>query len=119
MKFTRAWLTPLAPVSNDPRRDYRADRLLRGHHAFVLHRVVGTELLAAYLATSPGGLDAAAVIAASTHVDMPFVMGLQTVRLFVVLLLGPALARFMARRSRIDRVSGGVRSKSSLVSSEG
>jgi hypothetical protein len=77
-----------------------------GAVALILHCIVGTELLTAYLATSPGGLDAAAVIAASTNVDMPFVMGLQTVRLIVVLLLGPALARFVARRSGIDRVSG-------------
>jgi membrane AbrB-like protein len=67
--------------------------------ALLLHRVVGTDLLTAHLATSPGGLDAAAVLAASTNVDMPFVMGLQTVRLIVVLLLGPSLARFVARRS--------------------
>jgi membrane AbrB-like protein len=39
--------------------------------ALLLHRVVGTDLLTAYLATSPGGLDAAAVIAASTNVDSP------------------------------------------------
>jgi membrane AbrB-like protein len=69
-----------------------------GAVALLLHRVVGTDLLTAYLATSPGGLDAAAVIGASTNVDMPFVMGLQTVRLIVVLLLGPSLARFVARR---------------------
>jgi hypothetical protein len=75
-----------------------------GAVALVLHRVVGTELLTAYLATSPGGVDAAAVIAASSNVDLPFVMGLQTVRLVVVLFLGPALARFVARRSGIDRV---------------
>jgi membrane AbrB-like protein len=70
-----------------------------GAVALVLHRVVGTELLTAYLATSPGGVDAAAVIAASAKVDMPFVMGLQTARLIVVLFFGPALARFVARLS--------------------
>ena len=70
-----------------------------GAVAWVLHRVVGTEPLTAYLATSPGGVDAAAVIAASTKVDMPFVMGLQTLRLIVALFLGPALARLVARQS--------------------
>jgi uncharacterized protein len=77
--------------------------------ALVLHHALGTDLLTAYLATSPGGVDAAAVIAASTNVDMPIVMGLQTVRLIVVLLLGPSLARFIARRSGIDST------KSSLI----
>lgn len=76
--------------------------LFCGAVALVLNRVVGTELLTAYLATSPGGVDAAAVIATSAKVDLPFVMGLQTVRLFVVLGLGPVLARFVARKSRFD-----------------
>ncbi|WP_422924535.1 AbrB family transcriptional regulator [Singulisphaera sp. PoT] len=75
-----------------------------GGSALLLHRVAGTELLTAYLATSPGGVDAAAVIAASTDVDLPFVMGLQTVRLIVVLCFGPTLAKFVAARSMIDDV---------------
>jgi uncharacterized protein len=52
--------------------------------------------LTAYLATSPGGVDAAAIIAASTKVDTPFVMALQTVRMVVMLLVGPYIARWMA-----------------------
>jgi membrane AbrB-like protein len=54
--------------------------------------------LTAYLATSPGGLDSVAIIAASTRVDVPFVMALQTVRFVLILLVGPALSRFVARR---------------------
>jgi membrane AbrB-like protein len=54
--------------------------------------------LTAYLATSPGGLDSVAIIAASTRVDVPFVMALQTGRFLLILLLGPALSRFVARR---------------------
>ena len=54
--------------------------------------------LTAYLATSPGGLDSVAIIAASTRVDVPFVMALQTVRFMLILLLGPALSRFVAGR---------------------
>ena len=45
-----------------------------------------------YLATSPGGVDAAAIIAASTKVDTPFVMALQTIRVIVVLAVGPHVA---------------------------
>jgi uncharacterized protein len=70
-----------------------------GAVALLLHRVVGTELLTAYLATSPGGLDSAIIIATSTKVDMPFVMGMQTARLLVGMFVGPSLARFIARRS--------------------
>jgi membrane AbrB-like protein len=52
--------------------------------------------LTAYLATSPGGVDAAAIIAASTKVDTPFVMALQTVRVIVLLAIGPQVARWVA-----------------------
>lgn len=55
--------------------------------------------LTAYLATSPGGLDSIAIIAASSTVDVAFVMALQTARLILVTLFGPALARFVADRA--------------------
>ncbi|CAK7060219.1 MAG: hypothetical protein DELT_01400 [Desulfovibrio sp.] len=56
--------------------------------------------LTAYLATSPGGADAVAIIAASSGGDMAFIMGTQTLRLFVVVLTGPYLARAAARLVR-------------------
>jgi uncharacterized protein len=52
--------------------------------------------LTAYLATSPGGVDAAAIIAASTKVDTSYVMALQTVRVIVLLAIGPQIARWVA-----------------------
>jgi uncharacterized membrane protein AbrB (regulator of aidB expression) len=63
----------------------------------MLTRVLHVDLMTAYLATSPGGLDTVAIIAAGTRVDMAFVMALQTLRLFTILLTGPALARFISR----------------------
>ena len=66
--------------------------------AWLLARLRGIDMLTAYLATSPGGADSIAIIAASANVDQPFVMAFQTVRLFVVFLAGPALARAVARR---------------------
>lgn len=68
-----------------------------GGLAWILVRTAGVDPLTAYLATSPGGMDSVAIIAASSKVDLPFVMTLQTVRLFLVLMLGPALARLIAR----------------------
>ncbi|WP_454628432.1 AbrB family transcriptional regulator [Bradyrhizobium cenepequi] len=59
--------------------------------------------LTAYLATSPGGVDAAAIIAASTKVDTSFVMALQTVRVILLLLVGPSVARWVA--GTLDRPS--------------
>ena len=65
--------------------------------AWMLTRVLHIDLMTAYLATSPGGLDTVAIIAAGSRVDMTFVMALQTLRLFTILLTGPALARFISR----------------------
>ena len=64
--------------------------------AWMLVVLLHVDPLTAYLATSPGGVDAAAIIAASTKVDMPFVMALQTLRVIVVLAIGPAVARWVA-----------------------
>ena len=70
---------------------------LCGGLAFALHEAAGTDPLTAYLATSPGGADAVAIIAASSPVDIPFVMAMQVGRLLVALLVGPALARLIVR----------------------
>ncbi len=53
----------------------------------------GIDPLTAYLATSPGGADVVAIIAVSSGGNMVFIMGAQTLRLFLVLLTGPYLAR--------------------------
>jgi len=66
--------------------------------AAALGRLLGIDALAAYLATSPGGADSVAIIAASSHVDAPLVMAFQTARLLAVVAFGPMLSRFIARR---------------------
>ena len=68
-----------------------------GALGFALHEAAGTDALTAYLATSPGGADAVAIIAASSPVDVPFVMAMQVGRLLLVILIGPSLARMIAR----------------------
>jgi membrane AbrB-like protein len=65
----------------------------------VLLTYAGIDPLTAYLATSPGGADSVAIIAASSNVDVAFVMGLQTARLIIVIVIGPGIARFMSRRA--------------------
>lgn len=69
-----------------------------GGLAWLLCRHFHLDALTAYLATSPGGMDSIAIIAASSHVDLKFVMALQSVRLFLVVLIGPVLARYVAIR---------------------
>ncbi len=71
-----------------------------GGLAWLLAEHFHLDPLTAYLATSPGGMDTIAVIAAtSQNVDLEFVMALQTVRLFLVIFLGPVLARLFARKT--------------------
>lgn len=76
-----------------------------GGLALVLTRVFRVDPLTAYLATSPGGIDSVAIIAASSKVDLPFVMALQTVHLFIVILIGPTFAGIVARRMIIAKPS--------------
>lgn len=67
--------------------------------AFLLVVIAGVDPLTAYLATSPGGADTVAIIAASSHVDASFVMATQIARFLTVLLLGPPVARLIAKRN--------------------
>ena len=67
--------------------------------AWLLAAFAGTDWLTAYLATSPGGLDTVIAIALSSQCDVPFVLCLQTVRLFAVVLVSPWLARAISRWS--------------------
>ena len=83
---------------------------LCGGLAFALHEAAGTDALTAYLATSPGGADAVAIIAASSRVDLPFVMAMQIGRLLVALLVGPTLARTIARWAGSEPAPSGVQS---------
>jgi uncharacterized membrane protein AbrB (regulator of aidB expression) len=58
------------------------------------------DALTAYLATSPGGLDTVAIIAASTpRVDLQFVLALQSMRLLFVIGLAPLTTRLVVRLS--------------------
>lgn len=69
-----------------------------GGLAWLLSHELGIDPLTAYLATSPGGLDSVAIIAAvSDSVDLSFVMALQAARLLFVLMFGPSLARMVSR----------------------
>ena len=71
-----------------------------GAVAWLLAHTIGIDPLTAYLATSPGGMDTVAIIAAaSDDVDLSFVMTLQTMRFIIVLLFGPPVARWLASRA--------------------
>jgi membrane AbrB-like protein len=72
-----------------------------GGLAWLISHVLGIDPLTAYLATSPGGMDSVAIIAAAAqNVDISFVMALQSARFLVVLIAGPSIARLVARSIR-------------------
>jgi membrane AbrB-like protein len=79
--------------------------------AFLLIRFLRVDPLTAYLATSPGGLDTVAVIANGSTADVSFVMALQTARLLLIVVIGPPLARLVARlagvRHPLPKKNGG------------
>lgn len=65
---------------------------------WLLHRMLGVDPLTAYLATSPGGMDSIAIIAAASRdVNLSFIMALQMARFLFVLFFGPAVSRLVAR----------------------
>jgi len=74
-----------------------------GLYAFALTYIAKVDLLTAYLATSPGGADSIAIIAASSPVDMSFVMALQTARFVLVVITGPSVSRFVLKRLKLEK----------------
>jgi membrane AbrB-like protein len=73
---------------------------MSGVFAMLLVVFAGIDPLSAFLATSPGGADSVAIIAASTKVDVPFVMTMQIARFLFVVATGPATARLLSRAAR-------------------
>lgn len=60
----------------------------------------GTDPLTAYLALSPGGIDAAVIIAAHADVSLTVILAAQFARLLIVIAGAPALAKWLAQRHR-------------------
>lgn len=67
--------------------------------AACLSQLANIDPLTAYLATSPGGADSVAVIAATSAVDAGFVMAMQLARFLMVLVFGPQVSKFVATRA--------------------
>ncbi|RZI89946.1 MAG: AbrB family transcriptional regulator [Pseudomonas sp.] len=68
--------------------------------AWLLAWVTGHDFLSMYLATSPGGLDAMAIIAVETQSDVGLVLAMQTLRLFAVIITGAFCARQIIRLAK-------------------
>ncbi|KXW57366.1 AbrB family transcriptional regulator [Ferrovum myxofaciens] len=97
LRFTRKILRYAARVASKIALSTTLLIALCGGLAWLLHRMLDIDPLTAYLATSPGGADSVAIIAASSPVDLPFVMAMQMARFILVLLIGPLLAKTVTR----------------------
>lgn len=62
----------------------------------LLARLTGVSLLEGYLATTPGGLYAVLATATDSEADAAFVLAVQVLRLFAMLLTAPLIARGIA-----------------------
>jgi membrane AbrB-like protein len=62
-----------------------------------LSAVTGVDGLTAYLATTPGGLFAVLATAADSGSDVTYVLAVQVIRVFAMLLAAPLLARVLVR----------------------
>jgi membrane AbrB-like protein len=97
LKFTRQILLKLIrmiPLA------LAASLLLIGLSALfslLLSYLMKVDLLTAFLATVPGSIDSVAIVAIASHVDVTFVLALQTVRMFVVVLGAPFFVRQLRR----------------------
>jgi len=101
LRFTRQTLVQVRAALPHVTAGVLALILFCAFIGFMLAEFAGVDPLTAYLATSPGGMDAVAIIAAgSPNVDMSFIMALQILRFVIVLVTGPWLARTIAERLR-------------------
>ncbi len=100
LRFTRPLLAHVAKAFPRVLACMIALIALCGVLAGVLVFTAGVDPLTAYLATSPGGADSVAIIAASSKVDVPFVMAMQTSRLIAVIFLAPIITRYIAALPR-------------------
>lgn len=68
--------------------------------AWLLGAVEDIPFVESYLATTPGGINAVLATAAATDTDVPLVSTVQSMRLFVVVLVAPPILRWLTRRQQ-------------------
>ncbi len=104
LRFTRASLRSIARLL--PLATFLIALVIAacGLLGMLLARVTGVDRLTAYLATTPGGLFAVLATAADSGSDVTYVLAVQVIRVFAMLLFAPLLARWFSRgRTRSPR----------------
>ncbi|MFF1420814.1 AbrB family transcriptional regulator [Streptomyces sp. NPDC058280] len=66
--------------------------------AWIFAKATGMPVIDAYLATTPGGINAVLATAVSSHADVALVSTVQSLRLLVVVLVTPMITRLLASR---------------------
>ena len=69
--------------------------------ALLLNATTSASLLDSYLATTPGGLYAVLAVAFGAGANTTFIVAVQTLRVFAMILLAPAAVRWTLNRSRV------------------
>ncbi|GAA1149319.1 AbrB family transcriptional regulator [Streptomyces hebeiensis] len=69
-----------------------------GGLAWIFAKTTGTPLIDAYLATTPGGINAVLATAVSSHADVALVSTVQSLRLLVVVLVTPLITRMLTAK---------------------
>lgn len=69
--------------------------------AWLIAATTNVSLLNSYLATTPGGINAILVTAFASKANTALVFAVQTLRLFVMVLIAPAIVRWLAPRTEL------------------
>jgi membrane AbrB-like protein len=97
LRFTRASLTSIAQLLPLATALILLVIVGCGLLGLLLSEVTGVDRLTAYLATTPGGLFAVLATAADSGSDVTYVLAIQVIRVFAMLLLAPLLGRWLRR----------------------
>jgi membrane AbrB-like protein len=104
LRFTRASLRSIARLLPLATALIVAVIVACGLLGLLLSAVTGVDRLTAYLATTPGGLFAVLATAADSGSDVTYVLAVQVIRVFAMLLFAPLLGRWFSRgRTRDPR----------------
>lgn len=98
LRFTRPAIRGAASILPRLITAIVAVYLLCAGMAWAVATVTGITFVEAYLATAPGGINAVLATAVSSQSDVPLISTVQSLRLFLVLLLMPLLARWLGTR---------------------
>ncbi|WP_168582996.1 AbrB family transcriptional regulator [Gephyromycinifex aptenodytis] len=99
LRFTRASLVSIARLLPSALALILLLIAISAGFGMLLARWIGVSAIDGYLATTPGGLYAVLVTAGIAGADVTFVLGVQVVRLLLVLALAPVLAAWFRRRA--------------------